>query len=176
MAGVVGMDGMPLLGKGRKRWCGQATEATDVNPKHQLEVQEYLQLADQARAVEEVRKERLKRHGEALEEAESKVRLLQRQLEDLRGQQEQDASNLQSELSQRCSELEKLQAKRISLSQEPEKRLCIACVTQPADQIFLPCGHINYCRDCAVRHLQARSFCPSCRRQVKGRRTARYVT
>lgn len=54
---------------------------------------------------------------------------------------------------------------------------CKACMNQPIDTVFLPCGHAVLCRWCARRHMQtngsdrARSkpVCPMCRAPVRQR-------
>ena len=142
-----------------------------------------LELMKVRQAVKDKRQEeQLKRHLEALEEAESKVRNVQRRHEEVRAQQVQDELSLQAELSVLDSELAALQATKDFLSHELIAPKCIACCESLADQIFVPCEHIQFCKCCAIKHMKARhesrenasrALCPTCRAEIAGHRTAR---
>uniref|UniRef100_A0A0B6ZK45 RING-type domain-containing protein n=1 Tax=Arion vulgaris TaxID=1028688 RepID=A0A0B6ZK45_9EUPU len=48
----------------------------------------------------------------------------------------------------------------LSKEQEISNKLlqCLVCLNKPREMIFLPCGHINTCNDCA----EAADCCPDC--------------
>ena len=174
--GVTGVSGMHLT-RQAGRWCGQAVEAEEhVQP-----------LADEAADMEEIRKAvqerksqqqqaRLKKYNQAVEDVTSKVRLVESKLKDMQGQEDMTASSLQSELSQTCSQLQELEVTSARLSQEMVEPTCIGCLSAPANQIFLPCGHIHFCLTCALRHVQnPDAKCPTCRCPKTIRRTAKHA-
>eukprot|EP01079_Euglenida_sp_SAG-EU17-18_P004491 gene4491-115_t len=45
--------------------------------------------------------------------------------------------------------------------------LCIICMDSPPGVCLVPCGHIDFCRDCVDDHVQRNGyFCPQCRQPV----------
>ncbi|GFO43308.1 baculoviral iap repeat-containing protein 7 [Plakobranchus ocellatus] len=55
-----------------------------------------------------------------------------------------------------------------NLKQENEelrmKMICKICKMKVVEIVFLPCGHLIFCIECAMN----RSFCPLCKKQIKG--------
>lgn len=45
-----------------------------------------------------------------------------------------------------------------------EERLCVVCLEDPSNTVLLPCGHANFCADCAA--VVRRDCCPMCRQSV----------
>ena len=43
---------------------------------------------------------------------------------------------------------------------------CCLCMDQPADAVFVPCGHAVFCAPCAKRSLGAKRRCALCRQRV----------
>ena len=50
------------------------------------------------------------------------------------------------------------------LRQLQEERTCKVCMDKPVSIVFIPCGHLVVCSDCAtsLRH------CPICRASIRG--------
>ncbi|CAE7464533.1 unnamed protein product [Symbiodinium sp. CCMP2592] len=170
-----------------ERWCDQVTEAPlGPQPDGARKVEKRDEVAifqELVKAVQEQRRqEQLKRHNEAVEAAESKVRNVQRRREEVLGQQQQEQLNCQTELKRLDDELAALQATKAWLAREPVLPKCIACCDSPADQIFIPCGHVQFCKRCAITHMKTRNetrenasrvHCPSCREVISHHRTVR---
>jgi len=53
-----------------------------------------------------------------------------------------------------------------------ESQMCKICLDKPADVIFLPCGHMVSCGQCAP----ALNKCPICRKLVSGLVKAFFAT
>lgn len=55
---------------------------------------------------------------------------------------------------------------------DPEETVCIMCYTNRKDTLFMPCRHLNSCRDCAKKLIdpnspERRPKCPECRKPIE---------
>ncbi|KAJ3586652.1 hypothetical protein NHX12_013048 [Muraenolepis orangiensis] len=78
----------------------------------------------------------------------------------LNGQHYTSASDLVTDVLQAEGE----ERTRGLQSTEPEERTCKVCMDKPVSIVFIPCGHLVVCSDCAasLRH------CPICRARIRG--------
>ena len=51
-----------------------------------------------------------------------------------------------------------------TVARNEEQKLCKICMDQQISMVFLPCGHLICCDQCA----QTLKVCPMCRKQIEG--------
>jgi hypothetical protein len=55
------------------------------------------------------------------------------------------------------------------LAVDDEDTACVVCMDPdvPRNAVFIPCGHLKTCLDCAAKILNANPICPVCRTVIQ---------
>lgn len=56
---------------------------------------------------------------------------------------------------------------RKSIDLNEESKLCCVCYKEKYNNVFIPCGHVCCCQNCAKRVYNSTHKCPICRQAIE---------
>ena len=138
-------------------------EEADDDERFQIKLEEYKDHQNQAHNRWLVKKQNLQ---DTIQKNIAMHAQLQTEIESLRQSKKLLRPNSAEEKANAVMTLLRLLRNTESeIENRPDSRICVACHSNPREEVLLPCSHCSLCRECS----QKVSICPICRKEVSQR-------